>query len=81
MCFPYRRAIMRSTLEPDPYRYAAHGLRNNESLFIFFFICRAPSIAKVTRLSSRCGNNGSPTQVLLVKDAQSRDLQWMKLHA
>lgn len=37
MCFPYRRAIMRSTLEPDPCRYAAHGLRNNESLFIYFF--------------------------------------------
>lgn len=28
---------MRSTLEPDPCRYATHGLRNNESLFIYFF--------------------------------------------
>lgn len=36
-------------------------------LFIFF-ICRAPSIARVTRLSSRCADNGSPTRVLLVKD-------------
>lgn len=38
MCFPYRRAIMRNTLEPDPYRYAAHGLRNNESLLFFFHL-------------------------------------------
>lgn len=28
---------MRSTLDPDPCRYSAHGRRNNECRFIYFF--------------------------------------------
>lgn len=62
---PYRPAV----LDPDPRRYSTHGLRNNECLlYLFSFISGAPSIARVTRLSSRRADDGSPTRVLLVKD-------------
>lgn len=67
MCFPIDkllRALLWRETPADILLMASETMAR--FLFIFFF-CRAPSIAWVTRLSSRCTDNGFLTWELLVK--------------
>ena len=69
--FPYRQAITCSALAWDPCSILLMASETMAPFLFIFFICRASSIARATRLSSHYTDNGFPTWELLVKDVAS----------
>lgn len=68
MCFPIDK-LLQAVVWPQTPADILLMASETMALFLFiFFICRAPSIARATRLSSWHTDNGFRTQELLVKD-------------
>lgn len=68
MCFPIDKLLQAALWPQTPADILLMASETMAPFLFIFFICRAPSIARATRLSSRRTDNGFLTRELLVKD-------------